>query len=135
MMFERKLSNFFRNFIDITGFHNFYVKTFINKMKGLSFFYFSCKLRISGYLVCYIYIKPNDINSSFSEKASLYVNAQLVNSTTGNGTLSQDWGSQGEIGSTLPEYDFNGFVDEFYIFTKALTKEDILVLVQSCTYG
>lgn len=58
-----------------------------------------------------------------------------MNSTTGNGTLSQDWGSQGEIGSTLAEYDFNGFVDEFYIFTKALTKEDILVLVQSCTYG
>lgn len=63
------------------------------------------------------------------------MNAQLVNSTTGNGTISKDWGTQGEIGSTLAEYDFDGFVDEFYMFTKALSKEDILVLVQACTYG
>jgi len=58
-----------------------------------------------------------------------------VNSTDGQGQLSDNWGHQAFIGSTSANTDLNGFVDEFYMFTKALDKPNLFSLVQACSYG
>lgn len=71
----------------------------------------------------------------FTGEAKVYINGQLASRTTGSGDLSQDWGSKAEIGSTMKDRTLDGFVDEFYLFTKALTQNEISVLVQACSYG
>lgn len=53
----------------------------------------------------------------------------------GSGLLSEDWGQNAEIGSRTEGKELIGFVDEFYIFTKALNQVEIDNLVKSCSYG
>lgn len=54
----------------------------------------------------------------------------------GNGALlSQDWGMSAQIGGMTPDKAVTGFVDEFYIYTKALSLDEIQQLVKACTYG
>ncbi len=39
------------------------------------------------------------------------------------------------IGDETGVMELNGLIDEFYIYTKALTRPEILNLAQACEYG
>ena len=49
--------------------------------------------------------------------------------------LSEDWGQNTEIGTREEGKELNGFVDEFYIYTKALNQLELDNLVKSCSMG
>lgn len=61
-------------------------------------------------------------------KARVYLNGKPIQESQGSGLLSQDWGQKAVVGSS----DLYGFIDEFYIFTKALDRDDIGTLLRSC---
>ena len=68
-------------------------------------------------------------------KAKLYINSKLINTVEGSGLLSEDWGQNTEIGTREEGKELNGFVDEFYIYTKALNQVELDNLVKSCSMG
>ena len=49
--------------------------------------------------------------------------------------LSEDWGQNTEIGTREEGKELNGFVDEFYVYTKALNQLELDNLVKSCSMG
>ena len=65
----------------------------------------------------------------------MYVNAKFVHSVAGSGTLSQDWSKAAVIGDETGVMELNGIVDEFYMYTKALSHPEIVNLAQACAYG
>ena len=65
----------------------------------------------------------------------MFINAKFVHGVDGSGLLSQDWGQRAAIGDQNGDTEFQGFVDEFYIYTKALQQDEIFGLVQACAYG
>ena len=71
----------------------------------------------------------------FIGKAQVFVNARLITTVDGSGLLSEDWGKSAKIGSKVDGHQLNGFVDEFYILTSALSEKEIGELVNACSYG
>ena len=65
----------------------------------------------------------------------MYLNGKFVHSVAGEGTLSQDWSKAAVIGDETGVMELNGIVDEFYIYTKALSHPEIVNLAQACAYG
>lgn len=64
--------------------------------------------------------------------SKVFVNTALVNQTKGSGYLVQDWSEEAGIGSHKGKRFLNGFVDEVYIFTSALTPHEIKRLACVC---
>ena len=65
----------------------------------------------------------------------MYVNSKFIHSETGAGMLSQNWSKAAIIGDETGVMELQGIIDEFYIYTKALSHPEILNLAQSCVYG
>ena len=63
------------------------------------------------------------------------MNSKFVHSVNGSGLLSQDWGKAAIIGDDTGVMELKGFIDEFYIYTKALSHPEILNLAQACAHG
>lgn len=63
------------------------------------------------------------------------MNSKFVHSVAGSGYLSQDWSKAAVIGDESGVMELKGIVDEFYIYTKALSHPEILNLAQACAYG
>ena len=65
----------------------------------------------------------------------MYVDSKFVHSVSGSGLLSQDWSKAAVIGDETGVMELKGIVDEFYIYTKALSHPEIVNLAQACAYG
>ena len=65
----------------------------------------------------------------------MYVNSKFVHSVSGSGLLSQDWSKAAVIGDATGVMELQGIIDEFYIYTKALSHPEVLNLAQACAYG
>ena len=63
------------------------------------------------------------------------MNSKFVHSVNGSGQLPQDWGKAAIIGDDTGVMELKGFIDEFYIYTKALSHPEILNLAQACAHG
>lgn len=63
------------------------------------------------------------------------MNSRFVHSESGSGPLSQDWSKAAVIGDESGIMELKGIVDEFYIYTKALSNPEIFNLAQACAYG
>ena len=70
--------------------------------------------------------------NSHTGHAKLYVDSQLVKKESGTGVLSTTWLGKVAIGvdGSLP-----GLVDEFYIYKKALSQNDVQDLTELCNLG
>ncbi|KAK3733571.1 hypothetical protein QZH41_014817 [Actinostola sp. cb2023] len=69
---------------------------------------------------------------SASGKSKIYVNGMLRNMTIGGGLLSRDWVSRAGIGDHKASRPLMGFIDDFRIYNYALTRADIVKLVNKC---
>ena len=62
---------------------------------------------------------------SKSEEAKTYVDGKVTHEAKGNGKLSDNWGVQAEIGHHKNSRWFDGLMDEFYMFARALSEDEI----------
>ena len=66
--------------------------------------------------------------------AKVFVNGRLKVETAGKGVLSQDWDAHAGIGKHKGSRCLQGDVDEFRIYNKALTQEEIQNLTKMCSF-
>lgn len=71
---------------------------------------------------------------SATGKSKIYVNGMLRNMTMGSGYLSRDWISRAGIGDHKAARPLMGFVDEFRMYNYALTRKEIVALVNKCGF-
>lgn len=71
---------------------------------------------------------------SATGKSKIYVNGMLRNMTIGSGYLSRDWVSRAGIGDHKATRPLMGFIDEFRIYNYALTRKEIVALVNKCGF-
>ncbi len=62
---------------------------------------------------------------SKSGDTKTYVDGKVTHEAKGNGKLSDNWGVQAEIGHHKNGRWFDGLMDEFYIFARALSEDEI----------
>ena len=70
--------------------------------------------------------------SSHTVHAKIYIDSQLIKSEPGAGTLSADWRGKVAIGA---DGNLPGYVDEFYIYDRALALNDVKDLTELCNLG
>ena len=70
---------------------------------------------------------PNlkDSASSPFNEVKTYIDGKVTHETKGDGKLSDNWGLQAEIGHHKNDRWFDGLMDEFYIFSRALSEDEI----------
>lgn len=66
--------------------------------------------------------------------AKIFVNGRLKAEAAGKGLLSQDWDAHAGIGKHKDTRFLQGEVDEFRIYNKALSQEDIHSLIRLCSF-
>ena len=66
---------------------------------------------------------------SDSGEAVLYINGEEIMKAAGNGDLSTDWAVGAGIGQHKGGRQLRGLMDEFYMFSRALTPEEIVILM------
>ena len=66
--------------------------------------------------------------------AKIFVNGRLKAEAAGKGLLSQDWDAHAGIGKHKDERFLQGEVDEFRIYNKALSQDDIQNLMKMCSF-
>ena len=62
---------------------------------------------------------------SKSGDAKTYIDGKVTHEAKGNGDLSDNWGVQAEIGHHKNSRWFDGLMDEFYMFARALSEDEI----------
>lgn len=62
---------------------------------------------------------------SGSGEAKIYVDGKMTHEADGDGKLSDNWGVQAEIGHHKNGRWYDGLMDEFYIFARALSEDEI----------
>lgn len=62
---------------------------------------------------------------SESGEAKTYINGEETNSIAGSGNLADNWGVSASIGVHKNDRWFIGLMDEYYIFSRALSKDEI----------
>jgi len=66
--------------------------------------------------------------------AKVFVNGRLKAEAAGKGLLSQDWDAHAGIGKHKDARFLQGEVDEFRIYNKALSQEEIHNLMRICSF-
>ena len=66
--------------------------------------------------------------------AKIFVNGGLKAEAAGKGLLSQDWDAHAGIGKHKNQRFLQGEVDEFRIYNKALSQEEIGKLMKVCSF-
>ena len=66
--------------------------------------------------------------------AKIFVNGRLKAEAVGKGLLSQDWDAHAGIGKHKDTRFLQGEVDEFRIYNKALSEEEIHNLMKICSF-
>ena len=62
---------------------------------------------------------------SGSGDVKTYLNGKMTHEAKGNGELSDNWSVQADIGQHKSDRWFEGLMDEFYIFARALSEDEI----------
>ena len=62
---------------------------------------------------------------SKSGDVKTYIDGKVTHEAKGDGELSDNWGLQAEIGHHKNDRWFDGLMDEFYIFSRALSEDEI----------
>ena len=66
--------------------------------------------------------------------AKIFVNGRLKAEAAGKGLLSQDWDAHAGIGKHKDERFLQGEVDEFRIYNKALSQDEVQNLMKTCSF-
>ena len=66
--------------------------------------------------------------------AKVFVNGRLKAEAAGKGLLSQDWDAHAGIGKHKDERFLQGEVDEFRIYNKALSQDEVQNLMKTCSF-
>ena len=70
------------------------------------------------------------------KKGTLYINGENVGEGNGGAKLVKDWGLGARVGKTIDDArPFTGLMDDFNLWKKALTKDEILIVMEKGPEG